>query len=83
MKLKKKKVRNLLGKPPAEGSKLGAFTSISGFYIYRKIVPLSEAEKRGVLLTRLSTIINISEISISERGKYEYNYLGCLQYASI
>lgn len=35
-KKKKKKIVNLLGKPPAEVSTLGAFASISGSYVYQK-----------------------------------------------
>ena len=45
---KKKKGSKSTRKPPAEGSMLRAFTSVYGSYIYRKIVPLSETEERGV-----------------------------------
>lgn len=47
---------------------LRAFTSMCGARIYRKRVPLSEAEKRGVLSTFLSAVKNVS---LSESGKYE------------
>ena len=35
---------------------LRAFTSMCGSYIYRKIVPLSEIEERGVISTVLSAV---------------------------
>ena len=47
---------------------LRVHTSMCGAYIYRKIVPLSETEKRGVLSTFLSAVKNVS---LSESGKYE------------
>ena len=46
-------------KPPAGGSMLRVHTSMCGAYIYRKIVPLSETEKRGVLSTFLSAVKNV------------------------
>ena len=48
---------------------LRVHTSMCGACVYRKRVPLSETEKRGVLSTFLSAVKNVS--SLSERGKYE------------